>query len=1044
MATGLLAQELRLRVSKIDQPIGLLIEFTAEENASYSLVQGELLSNINRPVATKKSLAAGPMQFTVTISPNDAARYYRIVKLISPPPNASPTITFTSPADGSSFTTPAAITLAVNAFDPDGTVTLVEFFEGVNEIGQSKSAPFTFTWSGVGTGSYILTAAATDDGGSVAVSSPISIAVTPTGTTGNQSPTVTLSVSQAVFPAPANIPLIAGATDADGSISAGVEFFAGAQKIGESTERAAVESQESLPPFIFYWSIAASGQYTLTAKATDDKGASATSTPVSVTVNALPIVSLTSPTTAEFDSPASIVFAAVASDTDGTVARVEFLANDTKVGEATSIPFTFTWANVSAGQYTLTARVTDDRGYSSTSAPLSVTVTPLTTLSETSPVNGESGVAVTRETIFRFTQPLAADTVLNKNILFAEVAGRQLLSRCELSSDRRTVTLFYLEPVPASARVRVTFQGASLKDSRGRGVDFDHDGQPGGDARVDFDTYGITSVPGTAVIGRVFASESATEPNGATADRPLANVTISVDGAEQTLRTVTDAEGRFRLEPVPAGRFFVHVDGRTAVGSQWPNGDYYPVVGKAWEALPGRTDNLANGTGVIYLPLITASTLTPVSVTQDTEIKFPPDVRAKHPELEGVSITVPANALYDDNGNRGGKVGIAPVPPDRLPEPLPPTLNPKLVITLQTDGPMNFDRPVPVRFPNLEGLQPGEKMLLMSFNHDTGLWEVVGSTTISADGRFAESDPGVGIRQPGWHLVQAGTGAQPNNVCQPGQPCARFVGRHGDVIVIDLSGTVPAGASGQGFAIQGPLQGGVLIEDTDPAKSLSASGVVYFVPFIGASSTAPGATSRATPTPGSPSVYSTTFQVTLTSNTSTETRTGELRIEVHPDYSTTLNPSADPNDKFNQDLTVQPGLGFLSVLRVQQRLRYLGFPGPTGAPVQLTGDWDRPTKWAVELFNAAVNDRKFGAIDSSGNPNPASLDAAANHPNAPRWIKNGSKSGTNWALDIIAAACYFGKRAERRKSRKSPRVREGRRGRSTGVERGHGFLIVPR
>ena len=51
--------------------------------------------------------------------------------------------------------------------------------------------------------------------------------------------------------------------------------------------------------------------------------------------------------------------------------------------------------------------------------------------------------------------------------------------------------------------------------------------------------------------------------------------------------------GFFRLEPAPAGRFFVHVDGRTAVGSQWRRGAYYPVVGKAWEAVVGRSNNLA-------------------------------------------------------------------------------------------------------------------------------------------------------------------------------------------------------------------------------------------------------------------------------------------------------------------------------------------------------------------------------------------------------------------------------------------------------------------
>jgi hypothetical protein len=43
-----------------------------------------------------------------------------------------------------------------------------------------------------------------------------------------------------------------------------------------------------------------------------------------------------------------------------------------------------------------------------------------------------------------------------------------------------------------------------------------------------------------------------------------------------------------------------------------------------------------------------------------------------------------------------------------LPEPLPEGLALPLVITIQTDGPMNFDRPVPVRFPNLPDPLTGE------------------------------------------------------------------------------------------------------------------------------------------------------------------------------------------------------------------------------------------------------------------------------------------------------------------------------------------------
>lgn len=377
---------------------------------------------------------------------------------------------------------------------------------------------------------------------------------------------------------------------------------------------------------------------------------------------------------------------------------------------------------------------------------------------ETSPARGETDVSVHREVVFRFDRPLASDTVLDSGTVSARVAGQPLLTRVELATDRRSAALFFLEPVPPSARVLATLDGFRVLDAAGRALDADADGLPGGVAVVEYTTVHATPVGNTAVVGRVLASEK--NPDGT--DRPLPGVTITVDGAEQDLRAVTAADGSFTLQPAPAGRFFVHVDGRTSPLSQWPDGAYYPFVGKAWEAQAGRTNNLAGGNGLVHLPWVPGDALQPVQPSEVTRVTFSPSILAANPGLAGVTVDVPPNALFSDNGTRGGRVGIAPVAADRLPEPLPPGLNMPLVITIQTDGPSNFDRPVPVRFPNLpdpvtgEILPPGAKTALWSFDHDTGRWEIAGPMTISADGRFAVSDPGVGVRQPGWHGAAPG------------------------------------------------------------------------------------------------------------------------------------------------------------------------------------------------------------------------------------------------------------------------------------------------
>ena len=55
---------------------------------------------------------------------------------------------------------------------------------------------------------------------------------------------------------------------------------------------------------------------------------------------------------------------------------------------------------------------------------------------------------------------------------------------------------------------------------------------------------------------------------------------------------------------------------------------------------------------------------------------------ASYPEFAGCSITVPAGALFADDGSPGVAAGIAPVPSDRLPGPLPEQFDMGIVITV--------------------------------------------------------------------------------------------------------------------------------------------------------------------------------------------------------------------------------------------------------------------------------------------------------------------------------------------------------------------------
>lgn len=179
-------------------------------------------------------------------------------------------VTLTNPANNSVFIGPAHITLGATASDSNGLITLVEFRANSLKVGESSTRPFSALWSGVSTGTYILTAVATDVGGIQNTSLPVTVTVS-----SNTPPAIALTTptNGATIYLPANLTITASASDIDGSV-ARVEFYASTNKIGEATSA----------PFSITWTNPPAGLFTLRAVATDDRGLTNTSSAVSITV----------------------------------------------------------------------------------------------------------------------------------------------------------------------------------------------------------------------------------------------------------------------------------------------------------------------------------------------------------------------------------------------------------------------------------------------------------------------------------------------------------------------------------------------------------------------------------------------------------------------------------------------------------------------------------------------------------------------------------------------------------------------------------------
>jgi uncharacterized protein (DUF1800 family) len=189
---------------------------------------------------------------------------------------------------------------------------------------------------------------------------------------GNQRPTVDLEVAGAPV-APATLTLKVNAVDSDGSV-ARVEFFLACMKIGEV----------SAAPFELVVPNLAAGSYRFSARAVDDRGASSLATRDSIKVkgpgggtpgvNKPPTVAIATPANnAFFLGGATVELTANAKDPDGSVAKVEYFANGAKMGEAIEAPWRAAWTSV-AGDYQLCAVATDDKGATTTSAMVAITV----------------------------------------------------------------------------------------------------------------------------------------------------------------------------------------------------------------------------------------------------------------------------------------------------------------------------------------------------------------------------------------------------------------------------------------------------------------------------------------------------------------------------------------------------------------------------------------------------------------------------------------------------------------------------------------------
>ena len=187
----------------------------------------------------------------------------------------------------------------------------------------------------------------------------------------------------AVYSVPGELTLNAVSSDPDGNIT---------QVVYRANQQAIATLKTS--PFQGTWNTTNSGLYAMSAVAYDNDGLSATSQTITVRFNRPPAALITSPTAnARFPAGSSVTIQASATDSDSTIAKVNFYANDQFASSSTSPPFSHRIDSLGAGEWVLKAEAVDSHGLKGQSPTVRIFGSSLPSVVLTSPSHGTTYTA---------------------------------------------------------------------------------------------------------------------------------------------------------------------------------------------------------------------------------------------------------------------------------------------------------------------------------------------------------------------------------------------------------------------------------------------------------------------------------------------------------------------------------------------------------------------------------------------------------------------------------------------------------------------------
>ena len=320
------------------------------------------------------NLEEGVYKLKLTVSDGTYTAFDFVFVIVSASDNVSPAVTLSEPENNTSYFQGSDINLTATASDLDGTIALVEFYNGVTKIGEDATTPYTLVWSNAPLGTHSLTAKAIDNDGASSVSSSVTVNVTPaascSGSPDNghytyqfsddaNNPTLTFIPTASSTGTPTCI-LYYGTT----------EPFPGYPVTPNVPYQINAEEGTTIR-FYYTYSYNALESNSYDSQHTYVIGSCSNDAPD----NTPPTIEITAPNAnSVYNQGGSITIAATATDTDGSITKVEFYDGTSKIGEDTSSPYNITWSSLILGVHTLSAKAIDNDGAITTSNPVPITI----------------------------------------------------------------------------------------------------------------------------------------------------------------------------------------------------------------------------------------------------------------------------------------------------------------------------------------------------------------------------------------------------------------------------------------------------------------------------------------------------------------------------------------------------------------------------------------------------------------------------------------------------------------------------------------------